>query len=172
LPSSVDARQRTLFGAAWTVGSLARLLPLPGIKSLTYYETIGWKGLLESERGSLLPDQFESKPGEIFAIYHVFHALTDAKALYSAANPTPQRIAVIGFRKNGAVHVLLSNLQPDPVTTTLRVPAERIELQILSDWNLAEARQGKMPTPEGINTSAGAFKLTLPKYAVAIVRCI
>ena len=48
LPSSVDTRQRTLLGAAWTVGSLARLLPEAGIESLTYYETVGWKGLLES----------------------------------------------------------------------------------------------------------------------------
>ena len=89
LPSSVDPRQRTLFGAAWTVGSLARLLPVVGIESLTYYETIGWKGLMEAEHGNPLPDQFESRPGEIFPIYHVFHALAEAKALFPVTNPAP-----------------------------------------------------------------------------------
>jgi hypothetical protein len=72
LPFSVDPRQRTLFGAAWTVGSLARLLPASGIESLTYYEAIGWKGVMESEQGNPRPDQFESSPSEIFPVYHVF----------------------------------------------------------------------------------------------------
>ena len=102
LPSSVDPRQRTLFGAAWTVGSLARLLPLAGIESLTYYETIGWKGLMEAEQGNPLPDQFQSRPGEIFPVYHVFHALAEATALFPVTNPVPQKIAAIAFRKNGS----------------------------------------------------------------------
>lgn len=38
----VDPRQRTLFGAAWTLGTLSRLLPLDRVENLAFYETTGW----------------------------------------------------------------------------------------------------------------------------------
>ncbi len=67
LPFSVDPRQRTLFGAAWTVGSLARLFPASGIESLTYYEAIGWKGVMESEQGHpASPINSGPAPGRFF----------------------------------------------------------------------------------------------------------
>lgn len=172
IPFSVDARQRILFGAAWTVGSLARLLPLAGIKSLTYYETIGWKGLMESEQGNSMPDQFDSRPSEIFAVYHVFHALAGATALFPVTNPVPQKIAAVGFRKNGSMHVLLANLEPDPSTVKLRLPATGVAVQILSDDNLDASRKGKLPTPEMVSVLGGKAVFRLPSYSVAILRCL
>jgi hypothetical protein len=70
LPKGVDPRQLSLFGAAWTVGSL-RSLALAGAHSVTYYETVGWRGVLERSEGSRLPALFPSIPGEAFPIYHV-----------------------------------------------------------------------------------------------------
>ncbi len=46
LPPSVDPRQLSLFGAGWTVGSL-RHLAAAGPASLTYFESTGWRGLIE-----------------------------------------------------------------------------------------------------------------------------
>jgi hypothetical protein len=172
LPSSVDTRQRTLFGAAWTVGSLARLLPVPGIESLTYFETIGWKGLIEAEQGNLLPDKFKSKPGEIFPVYHVFHALAEAKALFAVTNPIPQKIAAIGFRKHGSVHVLLANLQSESTVAKLRLPADRLEVRVLSEINLPAARQGTLPTPDVLLLPRGEAAVELASYSLAFFRCI
>lgn len=172
LPSSVDIRQRTLFGAAWTVGSLARLLPLAGIESLTYYETTGWRGLMEDEKGNPLPDQFPSSPGEIFPVYHVFHALAGAQALFPVTNPHPQKLALIGFRKNGAMHVLLANLQPEMSFANLQLPTDRVAVQVLSEENIATIRQGRLPDPETLNLLRGELVLALPSYALAILRCI
>ena len=154
------------------MGSLARLLPLAGIKSLTYYETIGWKGLMESEQGNSMPDQFDSRPSEIFAVYHVFHALAGATALFPVTNPVPQKIAAVGFRKNGSMHVLLANLEPDPSTVKLRLPATGVAVQILSDDNLDASRKGKLPTPEMVSVLGGKAVFRLPSYSVAILRCL
>jgi hypothetical protein len=44
LSSAADPRQSTLFCATWTVGSLARFLPLDRVESLTFYETSGPRG--------------------------------------------------------------------------------------------------------------------------------
>jgi len=172
LPSSVDTRQRTLFGAAWTAGSLAQLLPAPGIESLTYFEMIGWKGLIEAEQGNLLPDQFKSKPGEIFPVYHVFHALAEAKALLAVTNPIPQKIAAIGFRKHGSTHVLLANLQSETTVAKLRLPVGRLEVQVLSEMNLAAASQGILPNPDVLLLPRGEAAVELPSYSLAFLRCI
>jgi D-apionolactonase len=172
LPSSVDPRQRTLFGAAWTVGSLARLLPVAGIESLTYYEAIGWKGLMEAEHGNPLPGQFASSPGEIFPVYHVFHVLAGAKTLFQVTNPVPQKIAAIAFRKNQAVHVLLANLLPESITARLRLPADRVAVQMVSQPNLATAARGEMPEPESVNLARGEAVLVLPSFSFAVLQCI
>jgi hypothetical protein len=172
LPFSVDPRQRTLFGASWTVGSLARLLPASGIESLTYYEAIGWKGVMESEQGNPGPHQFGSRPGEIFPVYYVFHALAEAEALVPMTNPVPQKIAVVGFRQKGTVHVLLANLQSEISIAKLLLPADRIAVQMLSEDHLAAVRQGRLPDPEIRHLVGGEAVFALPSYALVILRCI
>ncbi len=71
LPSGVDVRQMSLFGAGWTLGSIARLSAAGSIHSLTYFETTGWLGITETEAGSPFPEKFRSRPGEVFPVYHV-----------------------------------------------------------------------------------------------------
>jgi len=70
LPSQVDVRQMSLFGAGWTLGSIKNLAA-SGVSSLTYYETTGWRGVMETEAGSALPSQFRSIAGGVFPLYHV-----------------------------------------------------------------------------------------------------
>jgi len=74
LPAHVDVRQLSWFGAAWTLGSLAQLTAA-GVAAITYYETLGWAGVMEANGGSLLPALFPSRPGELFPLYHVFEAV-------------------------------------------------------------------------------------------------
>jgi D-apionolactonase len=171
LPSSVDPRQRTLFGAAWTAGSLARLLPLAEIESLTYYETVGWKGLMEADQGNPLPKQFLSRPGEIFPVYHVFHSLAGATALFPMANPVPEKIAAIAFRKMGAIHVLLANLRPETSMARLQLPAVRSAVQVLSQNNLEVAARGQMPEPGILSMPRGETEIALQSYSIAVLRC-
>ncbi len=47
LPARVDPRQKTLFAAAWTLGSLRYLAG--GVNSVTYYETHGWAGVMDRD---------------------------------------------------------------------------------------------------------------------------
>jgi len=70
LPTQVDPRQPTLFAAAWTLGSL-KYLSESGVDSITYFETTGWRGVLELNSGALLPDRFPSIAGSVFPLYHV-----------------------------------------------------------------------------------------------------
>ena len=88
LPTQVDPRQMSLFAAGWTLGSLRAML-LGGAASVTYYETTGWRGVMETEAGSPLP-AFPSLPGMVFPLYHVLAALADfapAAGLSAGAQP-------------------------------------------------------------------------------------
>jgi D-apionolactonase len=69
LPDSVDVRQPSLLGAAWTAGSLKYMCE-SGAAAVTYYESTGWRGVLEREKGPALPEVFNSRAGEVFPLYH------------------------------------------------------------------------------------------------------
>ena len=57
LPSKVDSRQMSLFGAGWTVGTL-KALAKQGVYSLTYFETTGRLGVMEREKDPPLHRRF------------------------------------------------------------------------------------------------------------------
>ncbi|NLE45511.1 MAG: hypothetical protein GX620_12395 [Chloroflexi bacterium] len=114
LPPEVDPRQMSLFAAAWTVGSLRALIS-GGANSVTYYETTGWRGLLETERGSPLPNRFRSKPGMVFPVYYVFAALArcggDGLALRTISDE-PLALQGFAWRRGQRLCVLAANLLP------------------------------------------------------------
>ena len=70
LPPQVDPRQMSLFGAGWTLGSI-KYLAAAGAASATYFETTGWRGVMESAAGSPAPARFPSLPGAVFPLYHI-----------------------------------------------------------------------------------------------------
>ncbi len=77
LPWQVDVRQPSLFGAAWTLGSFAALAG-GGADGLTYYDTQGPAGVVESAAGSPNPAEFFSRPDTPYPLAVV---LADACAL-------------------------------------------------------------------------------------------
>jgi hypothetical protein len=113
LPPSVDARQMALFAAAWTVGGL-RSLALSGSGSLTYYETTGWRGLLEAADGPPLPAKFCSWPGMVFPLYWVFDFLAGAQgaALIDLKSGSPLLLDGLAFIKERRLRLIVVNLQP------------------------------------------------------------
>jgi hypothetical protein len=115
LPAQVDPRQLSLFGAAWTLGSL-KYLSESGAASVTYYETTGWRGVMETEAGSTLPERFPSAPGMLFPLYHIFADLADLKPGQILACCSSNPLAVLGLavRNGDTLHLLLANLTATP----------------------------------------------------------
>jgi len=110
LPPRVDPRQMSLFGAAWTLGSITYLAE-GGACSLTYYETTGWLGIMEKEAGCLLPDQFPSLPGSVFPIYHVLADLGEwaGAEVLQISSSDPRTAVGMALRNNGSICVLIAN---------------------------------------------------------------
>lgn len=102
LPPEVDVRQMSLFGAAWTLGSIASLSRGPLLRSITYYETTGWRGLMEWSERPRLPHKFVTRPGWVFPMYFVFAALAGFDEGQRVRVASPMRHAAMLIRQSGA----------------------------------------------------------------------
>ncbi len=167
LPSTVDRRHRTLFGAAWTLGTLSRLLPLDHVENLTFYETTGWRGLMETEEGSAYFRQFGSTPGEIFPVYYVFEALAGAQRLLSVTVSDPRRIAALAFSEgDGRSTCLLANLTDGVQSIELDCLASGLRISGIDDGNLPGAREGRSPAWHPLMTGQERVAFSLSPNAL------
>ena len=113
LPPQVDRRQPSLLGAGWTMASL-RHLAESGAASVTYYETTGWRGLIESQAGPAVPERFASWPGMVFPLYHV---LADAGSwqggeVVAIEATEPLAVEALAVRGDDGLHMLIASLTP------------------------------------------------------------
>jgi len=117
LPSAVDPRQMSLFAAVWTLGSIKQLAE-GGAASVTYYETTGWRGIKETERGCPDPESFLSAPAMVFPVYHVFADIADLKTteLLACSSTDPLRVQGLALSGGEGVHLLVANLTPEAQT--------------------------------------------------------
>jgi hypothetical protein len=134
LPDTVDARQPSLLGAAWTLGSI-KYLAEAGVASATYFETAGWRGVVEREAGAPLPEAFASSPGQAFPLYRVLACMgewKDAKLL-ECSSSQPLRVVGLSVARDGGGALLAANLQADPVMTRFEGLTGRMTLRRLND---------------------------------------
>lgn len=110
LPSDVDARQRTYFAANWTAMSIKYLAAANCVDVATYFEVVGWRGIMESLTGSRDEIHFPSAPGELFPVWQVFAALADMTHAHTCRSSAPELIdALIVSDEAGASRALIAN---------------------------------------------------------------
>ena len=171
LPAQVDVRQMSLFGAAWTLGSI-KYLSESGAASVTYYETTGWRGVMERTNGSPLPDKFRSLPGAVFPLYHVFADVGDftgGEVLPSKSSDT-LKVEGIALRKDGKTRILLANVTPDSQQVKVQHLPETVRVRHLDETNAQAAMTSpdtfRSENGEPVQTVDGALELNLLPYAV------
>ena len=169
LPKPVDPRQMSLFGAGWTLGSLKHLAK-EGAVSVTYYETTGWRGVIETEAGSPLPALFPSLPGSVFPLYHVLASVGEFAGgeAHTPPSETPLRVESLILRQGDRLRVLLANLDAQPVQVQFTGLPSRLRLKRLDETTVFDALQ----SPEHYRSTPGdlvdgADPITLFPYAVA-----
>jgi hypothetical protein len=172
LPSPVDPRQTSLFGAGWTLGSV-KYLAESGAASVTYYETSGWRGVLETEAGSSLPERFPAEAGDVFPLYHVFADLAEWKPgeMLVCQSSDPLVVEGLALRSGGTQHLLVANMRPTPQRATIGpLAAGRVSIRVLD----AASAPAAIADPERFRASAetaavteGRLAIELAPYAVA-----
>jgi D-apionolactonase len=159
LPRQVDPRQATLLGAGWTVGSL-KYLSEAAVQSLTYFETTGWRGVLEVETGAPLPAAFPSLPGGAYPLYHVFADVGEVTAgrVLTSTSSDPLRVEVFAIGHEGGIRILVANLSASPQHVHLACPrlGELVRLKALDAASVEDA----MREPERFRAEAGLLRET------------
>jgi hypothetical protein len=172
LPPRVDPRQMSLFAVGWTLGSL-KYLSESGVECLTYFETIGWRGVMETEAGSPLPELFPSRPGMVFPLFHV---LADAaefagNRVLRTRSSCPLRCEGLTLRSATTTRVLLANLVEAATPISIIGLGTRACVRILDESTFGDASRD----PEMFRASPGSewevtggrLDLTLRPFAYA-----
>jgi len=124
LPDPVDVRQVSLLAAAWTVGCLSRLA-YAGVDALTFFESVGWRGVTERDAGSAMPGQFYSTAGSVFPLWHVLAdaaELREAELVEQWVEPAPvftSQVVGLAIRDAAGLHLLVASLERDPQRVAL-----------------------------------------------------
>ena len=116
LPSSVDARQRTWFAEGWTAMSIRSIAESESISTVTYFETLGWRGIRELSTGSEDALNFASKAGEEFPVWRLFKNLkgfTHARPTASSLPELVDCLIVTSAEKTEAILVNFSTIEQE-----------------------------------------------------------
>ena len=173
LPGDVDARQLSLFGAAWTLGNLARLAGAGPLHSLTYFETTGPRGVMETEAGSLWPEKFPSIPGVVFPVFHLFADLAGFDRIYPTFSSHPLQVEGLTLiDAQNRRRILVANLTGETQELKIKSGTGRARVRMLDETNAEEA----MRSPEtfraqtGVEQESVAGKIELKLLPCAIAR--
>jgi D-apionolactonase len=172
----VDLRQLSLFAAGWTLASIARLATTGFVHSLTYYETTGWRGVMETEAGSLLPVAFPSEPGMVFPIFHVLADIAEFGPCQVLPTHSTHPLQADGLTLRNAAgvrRVFAINFTRDEQLLKLKSGSGSATVRYLDETNVREA----MLQPEAfrarpvatVEAAGGKIEVRLTPYAVARV---
>jgi len=144
----------SLFGAGWTLGSISRLAATANIHSLTYFETTGWRGLMETEAGSPLPGKFPSLPGAVFPVYHVLADIAEfpGKQIYPTHSSHPLVLeGMTLFEGRSRRRILVANLTGETQEAKIKSGTCTARVRYLDETNAEEA----MRHPESFRNQTG-----------------
>jgi len=176
LPHNVDVRQMSLFGAAWTVGSL-KYLSEAGADSATYYQTQGWTGVMEREAGSPLPHDFLSIPGSVFPLFHVLADFCEfgGGQVIPTLSSHPTEFEGFTQQKDGRTRVLVANFTARKQNINIRgAPfADRVRCRQLHEGTALLAMQSpdqfRLSLESQIVRSPQELEVTLFPFAVMTI---
>jgi len=172
LPPQVDPRQMSLIGACWTLAAF-KSLGESGVDSVTFYETTGWRGVMETAAGSPVPGRFPSIPSGVFPLYHVLADIGEFRGgqVIASSSSNPLAVECLVLRKKNRTRVLLANPTSKPQVARIRGLSGTARVKLLDETNAVDA----MTEPEKYRPAqgetrkpvAGALEVELRPCALA-----
>jgi D-apionolactonase len=172
LPPTVDSRQMSLFGAAWTLLHLSHVAAASHLHSATYFEMTGWRGVMESAEGAPLPEKFHSIPGAVFPVYHVLADFADATRVCPTHSSLPLEVAAVTLLDaQNRRRILMANLQPRAQEVKIKTGSCAGTLRRLNARNAEDAMRNpeefRAAPGESVQAVGGKIELTLAPYEYA-----
>jgi hypothetical protein len=173
LPPFVDERQMSMFGAAWTLGSI-KYLAEAGANSITYYDCAGWTGVMERADGSSMPRLFRSLSGGVFPLYHVFADVADMSSgeAVQVQSSDPLKLCAVLLRRADRGRLMIANLTPAPVEAAWSAwigKAARMRTFSASQYDRAATAPEKWREESWTPLKKSVSVLELPAYSVTSI---
>jgi D-apionolactonase len=171
LPLQVDVRQMSLFGACWTLGSV-KYLSEGGVAGITYYETTGWRGVMEQESGSPLPEQFQSSPGSVFPLYHVLADIREFAGgeVLPSHSSEPLKVECLTICRHERKRTLVGNMTGQKVAVLIQGLLAEFQMKLLDEstaWNAMVDPEGyRSQTSRSQASSDGRLMIELRPYSI------
>ena len=174
LPPQVDPRQMSLLGACWTAGSL-KSIATAGAYSATYYETVGWRGVIGGSVPSSLRERFPSSQGMVFPLYHViadFGEFSPGKIVRTVSS-TPLHVDGVTLQNRRRTAALIFNYRPSRQTVTLkRLPASNFNIRRTNERTVSRSMSSPGSFREEsrlIRCRSKRYKTILEPYEIAFL---
>jgi hypothetical protein len=164
----------SLLTAAWTVGTL-RHFARAGAASLTLFELVGWRGLVERDAGSPMAE-FPSVPAMVFPVYDVFAAIGPPREWeWSEVETTPSgRVEALALTRDGTTRVLLANVTGSEQHIAVHglegrdLRVERVDADAVG----AGLTQPRVARDHPASPAAGQVIQVLSAYEVAVITAV
>jgi hypothetical protein len=174
LPPQIDPRQMSLFGAAWTLGSI-KYLAEGGAQSITYFETSGPRGVLESVEGPKYGKLFPSRINQVYPLYHVLAGVNELAGgeVLPCRSSQPLALDALILRKGTKMRVLVANMTPEAQAVRVAWPSAQQTLRLtkLDAEQLKHATDSpetwRMLPGDAIGLSGVDVEFSLGPYALA-----
>ncbi|NMC42165.1 MAG: hypothetical protein GYA43_13505 [Bacteroidales bacterium] len=137
--SSVDSRQMSLYAAGWTLGSF-KYLAEHGATAITFFETIGERGIIQGSKPPVHPDAFPAFPGMVFPVYFLLRELLTMKEgkIIKSNVSDPEKISAL-LCSYGTQHKLfIANHTTETISVILPVKSQSLNITML---DLSSVRQ-------------------------------
>lgn len=113
-PPQADSRLMSLYGACWTVGSLKYLCE-SGVKGITFYETVGERGIIQGDYDSRWPGRFPATRGMIFPVFFIFRYLAGLRHMkvVKSISSSPLIADCLALTDGRQIRIILVNYTRD-----------------------------------------------------------
>lgn len=138
--SRVDSRLMSLLGACWTAGSLKYLME-SGVEGVTYFETVGERGLIQGEQPSRWPQLFPAPKGMIFPVYHLFKYILSNKnmVVVKSISSLPLSADSIALTDGKQVKIVIVNFSGDNLQVIISGCRGMLRIRYLHEKNFEDA---------------------------------
>jgi hypothetical protein len=177
-PPDVDPRQMSLICACYTAAAFKHLAEA-GAAGVTFYETAGWKGVVETAEGSPLPAKFPSIAGSVFPVWHLLADLGEFRDghVVPSDSTRPLEIEAVAVCGGGFTRLIVVNLSAQ--VQAIEVPRELVgqasRLRVLDASNTEAAmikpEERRAPLTRAALQAAAPKTLRLDAYAIAVLDC-
>lgn len=133
-PPQVDSRMMSLLGAGWTVGSLKYLIE-NDVKGITFFETLGERGIMQGDKPSQWSDNFPAVEGMVFPVWHIFRFLLQNKSMefLKSESSSPLEINSLAFTDGHTVKMLVANYTSNNQQVSFNFPNQKLASKELNE---------------------------------------